>query len=69
MTRYSIITNNFCYYPEGVFRRVGNLAKLAKEISAMRFSRETQVGMRTDQHLSRVRLELRAPSKMIARAS
>ncbi len=50
--RYLLVT------PKGFSGPVDDLGALAKQLPFVRFSRETQVGQRTDQHLSRVRQRL-----------
>ena len=59
LTRYPIMSERFLLVtPRGYSGPVGDINALAKKLAFVRFSRETPVGMRTDQHLSRLRIEL-----------
>ncbi|TPI22108.1 LysR family transcriptional regulator [Mesorhizobium sp. B4-1-1] len=59
LTRYPVMTEKFLLVtPKGFAGDVGDIAKLARKLAFVRFSRETPVGLRVDQHLSRLRIEL-----------
>jgi hypothetical protein len=59
LIRFPIMTEKFLLVtPKGFSGDVGDITKLAKKLSFVRFSRETPVGMRIDQHLSRLRIEI-----------
>ncbi|MGF7159574.1 DNA-binding transcriptional LysR family regulator [Rhodoligotrophos appendicifer] len=59
LVRYPVLSERFLLVtPKGFRGPLDDLAALAKRLPLVRFSRETPVGMRTDQHLSRVRVEL-----------
>lgn len=59
LTRHPVLTEQYLLVtPQGYKGPVDDLSQLAKTLPLIRFSRETLVGMRTDQHLRRVRLEL-----------
>ena len=59
LIRHPILTEQFLLVtPKGYFGPTDDLALLAQDLPLVRFSRETPVGQRTDQHLRRVRLEL-----------
>lgn len=59
LTRHPILTEQYLLItPQGYEGPVDDLAALAERLPLVRFSRETAVGLRTDQHLRRARLEL-----------
>ncbi|MEM7026035.1 MAG: LysR family transcriptional regulator [Pseudomonadota bacterium] len=59
LTRHPILTESFLLVTPKSYRGpIDDLSRLAKTLPLVRFARETQVGIRTDQHLRRVRLEL-----------
>ena len=59
LTRHPILTEQYLLVtPRGHAGPFEDLSSLTKELPLVRFSRETAVGMRIDQHLRRVRLEL-----------
>ncbi|WP_181165669.1 LysR family transcriptional regulator [Mesorhizobium sp. B2-4-12] len=59
LTRYPIMTEKFLLVtPKGFAGDVGDIVKLSKKLAFVRFSRETPVGLRVDQHLSRLRIEI-----------
>ena len=59
LTRFPIMTEKFLLVtPKGFSGDVGDIGKLSKKLAFVRFSRETPVGMRIDQHLSRLRIEI-----------
>ena len=59
LTRHPVLTEQFLLVtPKGYDGPVDDLFQLAKTLPLVRFSRETRAGMRIDQHLRRLRLEL-----------
>lgn len=59
LSRHPVLSEQFLLVtPKGYSGPVGDLAGLARELPLVRFSRDTPVGLRTDQHLRRVRLEI-----------
>jgi DNA-binding transcriptional LysR family regulator len=59
LTRHAMLTEQFLLVtPKGYSGPTDDLSRLARELPLVRFSRETPVGLRTEQHLRRVRLEL-----------
>lgn len=59
LTRHPVLTEQYLLVtPKGYAGPVEDLSLLAKALPLVRFSRETAVGMRIDQHLRRVRLEI-----------
>ena len=59
LTRYPIMREQFLLVvPKGCDGPFDDLEQLAKTLPMVRFTREAVVGMRTDQHLSRVRVNL-----------
>jgi len=59
LSRHPILTEQYLLItPQDYAGPVEDLAKLAERLPLVRFSRETAVGLRTDQHLRRARLEL-----------
>ncbi len=59
LTRHPVLTEQFLLVvPRGFAGPIDDLTELSKTIPLVRFSRDSAVGMRTDQHLSRLRLEL-----------
>lgn len=59
LVRLPVITEKFLLVtPRGYAGTVSDLNKLARKLPFICFSRETPVGMRIDQHLSRLRLEI-----------
>ena len=59
LIRFPIMTEKFVLVtPKGFAGDVGDIHKLSKKLPFVRFSRETPVGMRIDQHLSRLRIEI-----------
>ncbi|MDB5552958.1 MAG: hypothetical protein JWL86_2942 [Rhizobium sp.] len=59
LTRFPILTEKFLLVtPKGFSGDVGDINRLSKKLAFVRFSRETPVGMRIDQHLSRLRIEI-----------
>jgi DNA-binding transcriptional LysR family regulator len=59
LTRYPVMTEKFLLVtPKGFAGDVGDIVKLSKKLAFVRFSRETPVGLRVDQHLSRLRIEI-----------
>lgn len=59
LTRYPMLHEQFLLVTPGSYTGpVDDLAKLAEHLALVRFSRETPVGLRTDQHLRRCQLEL-----------
>lgn len=59
LMRHPILTEQYLLVtPKGYAGRIDDLSRLARELPLIRFSREAAVGMRTDQHLRRMRLEL-----------
>ncbi len=59
LTRFPIMTEQFLLVvPKGCDGPLDDLEALAAQLPMVRFARETAVGMRTDQHLSRVRVSL-----------
>ncbi|TPI12512.1 LysR family transcriptional regulator [Mesorhizobium sp. B4-1-3] len=59
LTRYPVMTEKFLLVtPKGFSGDVGDITKLSRKLAFVRFSRETPVGLRVDQHLSRLRIEL-----------
>ena len=59
LTRHPVLTEQFLLVtPKGYDGPVDDLFQLAKTLPLVRFSRETPAGMRIDQHLRRLRLEL-----------
>lgn len=59
LTRHAVLSEQFLLVtPRGHPGPFDDLARLSGTLPLVRFSRETPVGMRIDQHLRRVRLEL-----------
>lgn len=59
LMRYPIMTEKFLLVtPKGFAGDVDDIKRLSKKLPFVRFSRETPVGMRIDQHLSRLRIEI-----------
>ncbi len=59
LARYPIMREQFLLVvPKGCTGPLDDLEELAKTLPMVRFTREAVVGMRTDQHLSRVRVNL-----------
>lgn len=59
LKRYPILTERFLLItPAGYEGPIDDINALARELPLVRFSRDTPIGMRTDQHLSRLRIEL-----------
>ncbi len=59
LTRFPILSEKFLLVtPEGYSGEVGDIALLSRKLPFVRFSRDTPVGMRTDQHLCRLRIEI-----------
>lgn len=59
LVRHPILSEQFLLVtPRGYAGPLGDLKALARELPFVRFSRQTAVGVRTEQHLSRLRLEL-----------
>jgi DNA-binding transcriptional LysR family regulator len=59
LIRFPVITEKFLLVtPKGYAGSVTDINKLARKLPFICFSRETPVGMRIDQHLSRLRLEI-----------
>lgn len=59
LVRYPILTESFLLAtPKGYAGPVDDLAGLARELPFVRFARETPVGLRIEQHLSRTRVML-----------
>lgn len=59
LIRFPIMTEKFLLVtPKGYSGDVGDINKLSRKLPFVRFSRETPVGMRIDQHLSRLRIEI-----------
>ncbi len=59
LTRYPVMTEKFLLVtPKGFDGAVTDIVRLAQRLPFVRFSRETPVGLRVDQHLSRLRFEI-----------
>jgi len=59
LTRYPVMTERFLLVtPKGFGEGVHDIAELARKLPFVRFARETPIGLRVDQHLSRLRIEL-----------
>ena len=59
LNRYPIMTEKFLLVtPEGYGGDVSDIETLSRKLAFVRFSRETPVGLRVDQHLSRLRIEI-----------
>ncbi len=59
LVRYPILSEQFLLVtPRGYDGPINDLQELAKKLPLVHFSRESAVGLRTDQHLSRLRLDL-----------
>jgi DNA-binding transcriptional LysR family regulator len=60
LTRHTVLSEQFLLVtPRGHPGPFDDLARLSRTLPLVRFSRDTPVGMRIDQHLRRVRLELK----------
>jgi DNA-binding transcriptional LysR family regulator len=59
LARYPVMSEKFLLVtPKGFAGDVGDIRRLSRKLAFVRFSRETPVGLRIDQHLSRLRIEL-----------
>lgn len=59
LSRHPILTESFLLVtPKGYSGPLDDLEKLARELPFVRFSRDTPVGLRVEQHLSRTRVAL-----------
>ncbi len=59
LVRFPVITERFMLVvPKGFDGSVSDINRLARKLPFICFSRETPVGMRIDQHLSRLRIEI-----------
>jgi DNA-binding transcriptional LysR family regulator len=59
LARYPVMTERFLLVtPKGYAGETDDIAKLSRKLPFVRFSRETPVGLRVDQHLSRLRTEI-----------
>lgn len=59
LIRYPVMTEKFLLVtPKNFAGDVDDIVKLSRKLPFVRFSRETPVGLRIDQHLSRLRIEL-----------
>ena len=59
LIRHPILTEKFMLVtPKGFDGDVRDIGRLSRKLAFVRFSRETPVGLRVDQHLSRLRIEI-----------
>ena len=59
LTIYPVMTEKFLLVtPKGYSGQVRDISKLARKLAFVCFSRETPVGLRVEQHLSRLRIEI-----------
>jgi len=59
LTSHPVITEKFLLVtPKGFSGQVRDISKLSRKLPYVRFSRETPVGLRVEQHLSRLRIEI-----------
>jgi DNA-binding transcriptional LysR family regulator len=59
LTSYPVMTEKFLLVtPSGFSGAVHDISQLSRKLVFVRFSRETPVGLRVEQHLSRLRIEI-----------